>query len=158
MQVYTDRLVTDEGQVLAMSGDVVADVEISGNQTATRGRNLAAKAVGTAVLGPIGLFGIGNATTKVTDTREVFLTVQGPDWQVSRRYGPDTAIFARAFAQAVNLTARIITPDAPPPTQRDQPVREDPLERIEKLGKLRDSGLLTDAEFEEQKKKLLAAL
>jgi hypothetical protein len=156
MQVYTDRLVTEDGQLLPMSSEVVAEVDTTGNVTATRGRNLGNKAFGTALLGPIGLFGIGNAKTTVQDTRETFLMIEGPDWQLSLKYGPDLGIFVRAFAQAVNLAARVIAPAASPGSAATS--QDDPLDRIKKLGELRDSGFLTEDEFEEQKRKLLASI
>jgi hypothetical protein len=43
---------------------------------------------------------------------------------------------------------------APPP--QPAPAAPDPLEELERLGKLRDQGVLTDAEFEAQKAKILA--
>jgi hypothetical protein len=42
---------------------------------------------------------------------------------------------------------------APPPPQDDT---DDMIEQLEKLGQLRDKGILTDAEFAEQKARLLA--
>ncbi len=44
-------------------------------------------------------------------------------------------------------------PPPPAPAAEDEP---DPLEQLEKLGKLRDAGVLTDAEFDAQKAKILA--
>ena len=41
--------------------------------------------------------------------------------------------------------------DAPPP-----PAAVDPLEQLQKLGELKAQGILTDAEFEAQKAKILA--
>ena len=41
---------------------------------------------------------------------------------------------------------------APPPAAAPQ---EDPLEQLKKLGELRDAGVLTEAEFEVQKEKIL---
>jgi type II secretory pathway pseudopilin PulG len=48
---------------------------------------------------------------------------------------------------------------APPPPPAPAPVdsgTDDLIEQLDKLGRLRDSGVLTDAEFEAQKAKLLA--
>ncbi|WP_426478828.1 PH domain-containing protein [Chryseobacterium sp. CBSDS_008] len=53
-------------------------------------------------------------------------------------------------------------PDKPFPKQIDHPVNgvspEEIFNQLEKLGKLRENGILTDTEFAEQKKKLLAQL
>jgi hypothetical protein len=45
-------------------------------------------------------------------------------------------------------------PPAPAPAVADS---DDLIEKLQKLGQLRDQGILTDAEFEAQKAKLLAA-
>jgi len=45
---------------------------------------------------------------------------------------------------------------APPPPAAPSQDTDDLIEQLDKLGKLRDSGVLTDAEFEAQKAKLLA--
>ena len=44
---------------------------------------------------------------------------------------------------------------APPPPA---PAQDDTLERLKELGELKNSGVLTDAEFEAQKAKILAGL
>jgi hypothetical protein len=45
--------------------------------------------------------------------------------------------------------------EAPPPPPA-APAQDDKLEQLKQLGELRDSGVLTDAEFEAQKTKILA--
>jgi len=45
---------------------------------------------------------------------------------------------------------------APPPPPAPSQDTDDLIEQLDKLGRLRDSGVLTDAEFEAQKAKLLA--
>jgi hypothetical protein len=46
---------------------------------------------------------------------------------------------------------------APPPPPQAAPATEaDPLEQLQKLGELKAAGVLTDAEFEAQKAKILA--
>ena len=47
-------------------------------------------------------------------------------------------------------------PAPPPPAAAPAPVTDDVIAQLEKLGKLRDSGVLTDFEFETQKARLLA--
>jgi hypothetical protein len=44
---------------------------------------------------------------------------------------------------------------APPPAAAPAPA-EDPIEKLEKLGELRDKGVLTEAEFEAQKAQILS--
>ena len=45
---------------------------------------------------------------------------------------------------------------APPPPAAPNQDTDDLIEQLDKLGKLRESGVLTDAEFEAQKAKVLA--
>ena len=45
---------------------------------------------------------------------------------------------------------------APPPAAPAAPDMDDKIEKLTKLGQLRDQGILTDAEFEAQKAKILA--
>ncbi|KQW52551.1 hypothetical protein ASC77_24580 [Nocardioides sp. Root1257] len=47
---------------------------------------------------------------------------------------------------------------APPPAAPAAPDSDDLIETLQKLGALRDQGILTDAEFEAQKAKALAGL
>ena len=49
--------------------------------------------------------------------------------------------------------------EAPPPqpvAAAPAPAEEDPLEQLKKLGELRDAGVLTEAEFQVQKERILA--
>jgi hypothetical protein len=80
---------------------------------------------------------------------------------VRKRRRPKPAVTGSA-----GLAAAPSTPAAPPPTAdmgqvSVQPMRTaspDPLDRIAKLAQLRDSGALTNEEFEAQKAKLLAEM
>ena len=47
---------------------------------------------------------------------------------------------------------------APPPAPAAAPDTDDLIAQLDKLGQLRDNGVLTDAEFQEQKSRLLAAM
>lgn len=57
---------------------------------------------------------------------------------------------------AVHVSAQIntTTPEIKT-TQKSKPLSEDTLNQLEKLGELKKKGLITDQEFDEQKKKLL---
>jgi membrane protease subunit (stomatin/prohibitin family) len=64
------------------------------------------------------------------------------------------AAVLKAMSQGMTLAGQqAALSDATP-----APPAEDPLDRLEKLNELRQSGALTDAEFEAQKKKLLGEL
>jgi putative oligomerization/nucleic acid binding protein len=49
------------------------------------------------------------------------------------------------------------TTSAPAPVQQAPPPEADPLEQLKKLGELKAAGVLTEAEFEAQKAKILAS-
>jgi hypothetical protein len=63
---------------------------------------------------------------------------------------PTKGAEARAFAARINADA-----SAPAPTADSATETPDIPEQIKQLGELRDSGLLTDAEFEAKKAELL---
>jgi hypothetical protein len=114
-------------------------------------------------LGPIGLFGIGNAKETAHDSRETWLGIEGPDWQLVRGFKPGLGLYVRAFAHAVNVAARVCaefegthahTEDESNLASR----RVDPVERIKQLGALLRDGLITEPEFTEQKQRLLGSL
>lgn len=111
-EVWSMRLVADPPRLVTPSGvfpitaDVKASVESSGNITTTRGRNLAAKAAGTALLGPAGALGAGNAKVTAHDLREVYVLVEGRNFAEFVELGGAWEAQARQFVQQVNLAAR----------------------------------------------------
>ena len=71
----------------------------------------------------------------------------------------DIAMKVRAQAQpALQPSTSAMPPAAPVTGRRPAGVDSDPLEQIERLAKLRDAGMLTDAEFQAQKASLLTRL
>jgi Short C-terminal domain len=90
----------------------------------------------------------------IRDTRQTFLTVEGPHISLAAKLasnsGP-TVKAARQFAAAVNQWSQS-HPGTPPVSGAGN---GDTLEQLERLGKLRDSGVLTEDEFVAQKAKLL---
>jgi Short C-terminal domain len=59
-----------------------------------------------------------------------------------------------AYGQPQYAEPQYAQPAAPPPAAASDP--DDMIERLEKLGELRDSGVLTDEEFAAQKARILA--
>ena len=64
---------------------------------------------------------------------------------------------AERWAQQDYQQAPQAYPQAPPPQAAAPPAEEDPIERLEKLGELRDKGVLTEQEFEAQKTRILGS-
>ena len=74
---------------------------------------------------------------------------------VQRRQGRRWAAQDAAAAQAAS--AAPVAPAAPAPQQVDAPTDVDArLEQLARLGQLRDAGILSAAEFEAQKQRILA--
>jgi hypothetical protein len=82
-----------------------ASVEAAGSVSVTRGRDLAAKAIGGAIV-PGGVFIFGNAKDRVHDNRELYLIVESPEWAYTLAVDPALGVGARRFAQNLNLAAR----------------------------------------------------
>jgi Short C-terminal domain len=61
-----------------------------------------------------------------------------------------------ADQQAAEQYAQQSQPQAAPPPP--EPSQDDTLEKLKELGQLKDSGVLTEAEFEAQKAKILAGM
>jgi len=160
LAVYADRMIDHEGRHLPFAGgSVTALCDTAGNIAVTRGRNLAAKGVGTLFLGPIGLFGMGNAKERQTDTRELYLLVEGPGWAFTQQFVPEAGAGLRQFAQQIELAAR--NQGSVEPSEESGAGAQRPNETvatIRELATLRDEGVLTEEEFAVQKQRLLEKL
>ncbi len=108
--------------------------------------------------GGLGFFFIGNAKVSRTDTRELYLAVEGPDWAYTRQLHAEHGMAARELAQAINLAARSAKSTEPAENAHRSLIRNEDaaLDQIERLVRLRDSGTLTQAEFEQAKTRILA--
>jgi hypothetical protein len=87
------------------------------------------------------------------DTRHAFLTIQGPHVAISveiNNYVNVAAAVRRFVAQVNELAQRLAASRTASPTEPSVP------NQIGRLAKLRDEGVLTDAEFEQAKKRRLA--
>ena len=101
------------------------------------------------------------------DTREVVLRIEGPDVDIAASLpvnGLQLQRRAREFAAEVNQMARELDGSAPAPTANaapsappspDPPLTPELLDQLERLGRLRDSRVLTEDEFQAQKAALL---
>ncbi len=86
------------------------------------------------------------------DTRRAFLSIQGPNVAISVRINNyvNVAAAVRRFAEQVNELAQQLGP-APTPTGAAVPIPT----QIAQLAQLRDTGVLTNEEFEKKKRQLL---
>jgi hypothetical protein len=95
----------------------------------------------------------GVATTSGLWTGEVDLEAGEDAISVSRVVKDDVEQLAHAIRQAVAAA-----PDEPEPAPESAAGQVDPFEAMEKLSALRDSGVLTEAEFAAKKQELLDRL
>ena len=89
--------------------------------------------------GPLAL-----AWRKKTDTRELYLLVEGEGWAISVPVDPKKGAEARVFAAKINAAASSQAAPAAagaPAPEPSAPASSDALEQIRKLGELRDAGL-----------------
>ena len=105
----------------------------------------------------MGLIG-GMARTAVVAGTATAVSNRVSRRQAGRWAEQDTAGQQQAYEQQQPQQAYPPQAYAPPPAAAPQDTTEDLIASLEKLGRLRDSGVLTDAEFEAQKAKLLAGL
>ncbi len=130
--------------------------DTAGNIAVTRGRNLAAKGVGTLLLGPIGLFGMGNAKQREVDTRELYLLVEGPGWAYTQQFVPELGGPLRHFAQAINVVAGEHTQSTKAPEAANHgPTAKDSVAHLRQLAALHAEGVLTAEEFAAKKARIL---
>ncbi|GAB7040412.1 MULTISPECIES: hypothetical protein [Catenuloplanes] len=89
-----------------LTADTIVTVEMEGEITTVRGRNLAAKAVGGAAVPVLGLFIFGNAKNRSVDNRELYITITSEDDARVLKVPPTLSQEARQFAAMVNVTAK----------------------------------------------------
>jgi hypothetical protein len=156
LRVEWDEVLTGQERLDAMYPVVGSDAAAAGAPTAAlggtpaapavtmTGQNPAAQAAVQAVLAQNGMGGQGvvdlRGRPEVREQVFAALEAQGIDTTAMR-----AAVTAREAATGAGVAA------SPAPSGGD------PIERLEKLGKLRDSGVLSAEEFEQQKKKILEA-
>lgn len=100
----------------------------------------------------LALGAIGSVTTSSgLSTGEVSLQVGADVVAISRIVKSDLEPLAEAIRHAIDVAPDVVTPI-------DAAVQVDPFEVMEKLAALRDSGVLTEAEFAAKKQQLLDRL
>jgi hypothetical protein len=97
------------------------------------------------------------------DRRELYLTVEGEGWSITRQCDPRKGEKVRRFAHAVNSAVQALqaAPVSDPPAPGASRVPSPPLdaaEAIQKLADLHDAGVLTAEEFESKMRDLLSRM
>lgn len=88
---------------------------------------------------------------KKNDSRTLYLLVEGDGWAVTEQLKPRMEAQARSFAAQLNAIASSLRPTG------DSAASDggDPLEALQRLGELRDQGVITADEFDTKKAELL---
>lgn len=153
--MYTDRIVVIGEVVHLMDGDVHASVETAGQFSSSSRPTLTRMALGSVLPGSALLVGLATPKTTTYDTRSMYFVVEHPDWAHVVQLDPaviDEGVM-RQVAGAVNRAARALAPRTPTTTAAPP----DRLDRLAKLGELRDAGILTPDEFQAEKARILVA-
>ena len=98
-------------------------------------------------------------------TGSLFLLFEGKDWADLVELSPQRAGAAQKLAQRVNLVARLAREssdahESAPGAKSDIQEMPDPasvIDQLERLMRLREQGVVTDEEFEAQKKRILGS-
>jgi hypothetical protein len=93
-------------QTWPLTADTEVTVDVEGEISTARGRNLASKAVGGAATLGIGLFFFGNAKNRTVDHRELYITITSRDDARVVTAPPTLNLEARRFAASVNVIAQ----------------------------------------------------
>lgn len=94
----------------------------------------------------------GGPEDHFTDSRELYVLVEGDEWAHVEALDPDAGYWARRFAQLVNRRAR-------GRESRDRavvPSAAELVEQLKEIARLRAEGALTESEFEAVKARLLS--
>jgi Short C-terminal domain len=159
VHMWQDRIVMyDQGfEVQRMDGKVHASVETAGELIRSQRPTLTRMMVGSVLPGSALIPGLAFQKQTVQDTRALFFVLEHPKWGRMIQLSPEYEAALRQVAHAVNQTALRLghqtAEEADAGNRRDST-----LSALKQLGELHDAGVLTDAEFETKKAKLLEEL
>ena len=181
LTIYSDHISTPSGDVI-IDEHVRAHVETAGTVAVTQRPTMTRMALGAALPGTALIPGFAFQKKKVHDYRELYFIVEHPDWarvvSLSAAYGDA----ARQIAAHLNRAARRVALDKqqyvakqaeqlaryeqwrrekagePAPADPGPAAATSPVDQLRKLAELRDAGVVTPEEFEQQKTKLLDRL
>jgi hypothetical protein len=157
LDVDESRIVT-KSRIYPLSPDTVASLEVSGNIVATSSRKTMTRTVAFGVFA-------SQKKGKIVDQRQLMLQVEDHalGWAFTLPGPANAEVRARTFIQNIDLAVSALAPEADqtqPHADEAQPRVEaiDIPEQIRKLAELRDSGILSDGEFDTKKQELLTRM
>jgi hypothetical protein len=123
-------------------------LETAGQLMHSKRPTLTRMAMGSVLPGTALIPGLALQKTEIHDTRELFFLVEHPEWHRLVKIDPQYAAGVRELVVAVNQAAREIGVKKEPashPTAARAGAAETPLDQLQKLGELRQAGVLTTA-------------
>jgi hypothetical protein len=154
--IWKDRIVASDG-VRLMDEHVQASMETAGQIRTSKRPTLTRMAIGSVLPGTALIPGLAMQKTTSHDDRELYFVLEHPEWAKAIRIDPKYTDGIRQLVLTVNQAANEIGFRNRPAAEAS-PAAPDPLDRLKKLGELRDAGVLSETEFDEQKANLLKQL
>jgi hypothetical protein len=162
VHLLSDRILwTEQNQLFVKPVDAYVRASMQTAGAISKRPTLTRMAIGSMLPGTALIPGL--AFQKKTDSRELYFVIEHPEWSKIVQLQPDAHGAARQLVVSVNqASARVAfesqkrreeeaaSPSAPP-----APPALDYLDELKRLGELRDAGVLTEAEFTEQKARIL---
>jgi hypothetical protein len=162
MFIWEDRITValpgeDMPVVRRVTAETRAEVLTEGQIRTSSRPTLTRMALGSVLPGTALIPGLAFQKRSTHDDRQLFFIVEQSDWNHISALDPRSADISemRQVAMSLNAVARRLRTAAEGPTPD---ARDRTMEQLERLGKLRESGVLSKAEFEEKKAKLLDEL
>jgi hypothetical protein len=176
--IWADRIVSidemAEGDLAAgihaVDSTTRAEVMTEGQLRTTKRPTLTRMAAGSVLPGTALIPGLAFQKKETIDDRRLFLTIEQANWGKIIELDPEKVdhVEMREVAMRLNQAANQSAPDrqsasgvaqdAGGDADLGSPAGPDVTSQLEKLGQLRDAGVLSDDEFHEGKRKLLDAM
>jgi hypothetical protein len=158
MHFYRDRIISRDG-VRVMDEHYRATVDAAGNITTAYKPTVKRMAALSVLPGSALAPGMAMQKEMTRDYRELYFLVEHPDWARVERVNPVRARYIRQLAANINAAAAAAGMSTQSTDAGHGPAEpEDSLEKLKKLGELRDAGVLSEDEFSQAKQRLLRRL
>jgi hypothetical protein len=106
LEIWRDRVVTDDGDVFVVDGNLRAMVDTAGGITHTTRPSAAAGLLGSVLPGTALIPAMIFSRTEKHDTRELYLCLEHPEWAVVASLNPKKGQAMRQLATALNQESR----------------------------------------------------
>jgi hypothetical protein len=142
-----------------LDGDAQAEIMTEGELRTTKRPTLTRMAIGSVLPGTALIPGLAFQKKETVDDRRLFFTIELRDWAKIIELDPQKVDIGevRQVAMAINAAARQIA-DQEAKANAARVDSDSALDRLKKLGELRDAGVITEEEFAAKKSALLGSV